>query len=747
MRTRSKTSNRHRLSTAIAAALLLGAGGSAVAVEQANLVLEYECPLPLIGNQILSANISAEIPTEESVGDSQTFTVTAITTVPEDARTGLAVGRAVSIEGTALSSAFVRTVARDIPAEVELTVPQTSVADGTGPFDLPAEGISPSVTLEEQDIGEAEIRIGDLFLDIITREANGTIAIQPIGEFTSQCTQLPDQNNLLHTFTIVGDNGDDPDPDPSISVSPEAIDFGVVQANTSSDQQLTITNAGGNGLDIEGISIEGPDADLFSYNADCNSLGADESCSVTVTYSATGEEAHEANLVIASNDPETPQVTVPLSGSSEEVPQAAISVDPESLSFGTVQPGQTPEQTITVSNTGGASLGIQNVSLSGPDANVFTLSEDCNSLEPTNSCSIVVTYLAEGNTEHNATVIIESDAPESATVEVPVTGTSEIEPTAALVVDPEAVDFGTVELGATQNENVILSNTGGAPLTIEGINISGEAAEDFTQVSDCTTLGQNEECTITVTYSSNVDAERNAVMTILSDDPNRPEVDVTLTASAEAVTPPGEVDLQIEGETFIRSAQGTLPITGNLIADYDEASGILSGFLDLQRTEGQLRISRLFRRMTATVAVDFEEVEETTGVLEDGTLATESRLYFRVPHATINFFGVKLPLAGGEECRTMDPVALNLSSPEGESFSIAEGGQLTGEYDMPPLENCGPLTNVLNNLLAGANNTMDLVLTDGVENGNGDEEEDNGNNDVEEDENDNGNNNNEDVVI
>ncbi|MDX1589302.1 MAG: choice-of-anchor D domain-containing protein [Oleiphilaceae bacterium] len=719
MKTRSKTPIRYRLSSAIAAAALLSAGGSAQAVE-ANLVLEYECPFPIIGNQVITADISADIPAEQSVGDTEPFTVTAITTVPEAARDGLAVGRATTIEGTAISSAIVRTVARDIPADVELTVPRTDVSEGEGSFELPAEGTAPSVTLEQQDVGQAEIRVGDLFLDMITREEDGSIAIQPIGEFTSDCVQLPGQDNVLHTFEVVGDNP------PDIEVTPDAVDFGVLQSGMSSDEEVAIANVGGDGLEVGDLSVQGPDADLFSVVDDCDSLSADTGCTATVTYSAMGEAGHEATLVIPSNDPDEATVEVPLTGVSEEVPQPSISVDPESLDFGTVQAGQTPEDVITVSNDGGASLGIQNISLAGDAPSFFMITDDCNSLAPTETCTMTVTYLADGEATHNAIVVVESGDPENPVVEVPVTGTSEIEATPEISVNPEDVDFGVVELGTSVEEAVVVSNTGGAALTIEDIRIHGDAAEDFSQVNDCTTLVGDEPCTVTVTYTSNVEGERNAVLSITSDDPDTEVVDVPLSASGESVTPPDQVDLRIDGDTFIRSSQGTLPINGNLIGDFDESNGMLSGFLDLERTEGQLRVSRFFRRLTATVAITFEEVEETTGLLEDGTLTTQSRLYFRVPHATVNFFGLELPLAGGEECRTMDPVELNLSSPEGETFSIREGGQLSGDYDLPPLENCGPFTDVLNSLMAGSDNTMELTLSE-VDGGDGNGNDDNDN--------------------
>jgi Protein of unknown function (DUF1573) len=108
------------------------------------------------------------------------------------------------------------------------------------------------------------------------------------------------------------------------------------------------------------------------------------------------------------------------------VTQAAISISPSSVNFGTVTCGKTATQTVTVSNPGNATLNISNVSIkcgSSCDSDDFSFRNYCSqSLKPGASCSIAVTFNADDSGTRSATLKITDNAsgsPQS----VPLTGT------------------------------------------------------------------------------------------------------------------------------------------------------------------------------------------------------------------------------------------------------------------------------------------------------------------------------------
>ncbi|WP_242674443.1 choice-of-anchor D domain-containing protein [Marinobacter halodurans] len=589
------------LPAAIGAAALMAASGAATA-EPVSLTLEYTCPFPLIGDQPIVAEISSDIPSEATVGEAiGPFQIEAITTVNETSRTGLKLVGSATIEGTATSTNIISTVTGDQEIVVPLTIPQSDIPDTSGSFTIPASGEAPAQTFTTDQVGEGTINVGGLVLEMTARTADGSIAPDPIGQFTADCTQVADQDTVLQTFQVVSG---ETDPDPAIAVAPEEVDFGDVQS------------------------------------------------------------------------------------------------------------GLTGEQSVTVSNEGGAALGINGITLGGANADAFMQTNNCTTVAPGESCSVDLTYYASGEGDQTATLTIQSGDPDNPTVEIPLTGTSYMQALPAISVEPASVDFGTIQVGTSSEKTVTVNNTGSAVLNVTAISLGGANAGDFMQTSDCATVPADQSCTVTVTYTANTAAVSSATLTIESDDAENPAVDVALTGEGDDGSS-GTVDflLDLEGSTHIKASDSSLPLTGSIDAVLNLATGMYTADLNIEPTQGSFRILKLFKRLKATANVEFEPVDDTTGTLIDGTLTAKSTLYVHVPKVTVNLFGFQLPIGGGEECRTVEPVTIDMQTPDGETFAPLDGGNLTGTYALPPLEHCGGLTDILNLFLAGEGNTIDLALT------------------------------------
>src|SRR5690606_39394660 len=100
--------NTSRLRHAIAAAILLGAGGAASA-DPVDLSLKYSCPFPLIGTHTITANVASDMPAEMGLGVATgAFPINVDTSVPNDARVGLKLVGSATIEGTAITTNSVK---------------------------------------------------------------------------------------------------------------------------------------------------------------------------------------------------------------------------------------------------------------------------------------------------------------------------------------------------------------------------------------------------------------------------------------------------------------------------------------------------------------------------------------------------------------------------------------------------------------------------------------------------------------
>jgi len=121
---------------------------------------------------------------------------------------------------------------------------------------------------------------------------------------------------------------------PDISVSPASNDFGNVDADagdTSAPQTFTVSNTGFMAdLDIGTITLTGTDASEFAIQNDtCSgqSIAPAGSCTLDAVFSPASVGAKSANLSIPSNDPDTPTLDVPLSGTGTGICDLYVDVN------------------------------------------------------------------------------------------------------------------------------------------------------------------------------------------------------------------------------------------------------------------------------------------------------------------------------------------------------------------------------------------------------------------------------------
>ncbi len=97
-------------------------------------------------------------------------------------------------------------------------------------------------------------------------------------------------------------------------------------------------------------------------------------------------------------------------------------------------------------------------------------------------------------------------------------------------VTPNQIEFIDVPYGNTASQTVVVVNDGTADLNISGIAIGGISPQHFSQTNNCPALlHPGASCTITVTFTPpNIYMAWWATLSINSDDPDEPVVNVTL---------------------------------------------------------------------------------------------------------------------------------------------------------------------------------------------------------------------------
>ncbi|MFT7186012.1 MAG: hypothetical protein ACI84K_001402 [Pseudohongiellaceae bacterium] len=436
---------------AIIGSALMAANGAVMAAP-VRTSLEFTCPFPLIGDQIIIANISADYPESIVIGangapvELPPVQVDAITVVPDKARQGLAFVDATTITGVAHSINTFHTAAGTIANNTDLAIVDTTIpSNESGPFDVPAAGVAPAQAFDGSHVGAVTLTVDDLIMDLRNLKADGSVAPAPVGEFSADCALNAGQDNVLTTIQVTTALAD-----AEIEVETTAIDFGTNLLGQSATDSVTVRNIGGAILGVNAISITGADASAFSETNNCTTVDAGESCTATVTYMASEVGAQNASLVINSTDADEPSVSVTLSGTGAMEDKPEINIVATGLDFGTIEEGASTTQTILIENIGTAPLTISAVEVSNTQGTEFSVTESCFNIAAAASCSETVTFDAvEGVSAGN--VVISSNDEDEATTLVSLAGAG-----TAVVVDPCELDPTLPECGNGGDGDLII---------------------------------------------------------------------------------------------------------------------------------------------------------------------------------------------------------------------------------------------------------------------------------------------------
>jgi Ca2+-binding RTX toxin-like protein len=120
--------------------------------------------------------------------------------------------------------------------------------------------------------------------------------------------------------------------------------------------------------------------------------------------------------------------------------------------------------------------------------------------------------------------------------QVTIAWTTGVPPAVALA--PSSLTFPATEVGLSRQRALTLTNTGGFPLTIDDITVSG--SEFLALTNNCLTsgrvarIGVGKSCTITVFFAPNTEGDASGTLTIDDDAPDSPQ---TVSLAGTAVAP------------------------------------------------------------------------------------------------------------------------------------------------------------------------------------------------------------------
>jgi hypothetical protein len=257
-------------------------------------------------------------------------------------------------------------------------------------------------------------------------------------------------------------------------------------------------------------------------------------------------------------------------------PTASLNVS--SLNFSTQSLGtSSAAQSITLTNTGTATLSGIAVSLTGINPGDFSLINNCpSSLAVNTSCSVSVTFKPTVASARSATVSFADNAlgsPQTVALTGTATGTPQV------VLAPGGLTFLSQNVGTTSAvQSIVVTNTGTGALSFTSIALANSSG-DFIETTTCPlsplSLAAPASCSISVSFKPVAAGTRTATISIADNATGSPQsVSLSGTGASVAVGAP-QVSLSPSSLTFSSQSLGTS--ASQIVTLTDIGAGSLTG--------------------------------------------------------------------------------------------------------------------------------------------------------------------------
>jgi hypothetical protein len=339
----------------------------------------------------------------------------------------------------------------------------------------------------------------------------------------------------------------------SLTVTPSTLSFGSVQTGSTQSLAASLNNSGGTSVTISQATFSGTGYSISGLSLPVT-IPAGQSASFNVVFAPQTAGTDNFNLSIAS-DASNPTLTVPLAGTA--VTPGSLIASASSLSFGSVQMGDTKTVSETVTNSGGSSVTLSQATAGG-GFSVTGLALPAT-LAPGKSASFNVVFSPQSSGNSNVNLAITSNAP-SPTLLVALSGTG----SAPGSLTGTAVSFGSVQVGGSGTKSATLTNSGSSTVTVSQANVTG-AGYSITGLTTPLTLAAGQNFTFNVIFTPQSTGAISGSIAIVSDATSSPTLTLsgTGTAAGQFSISPGTFSFGSVTVGSSKTLNATLSATGS----------------------------------------------------------------------------------------------------------------------------------------------------------------------------------------
>lgn len=205
---------------------------------------------------------------------------------------------------------------------------------------------------------------------------------------------------------------------------------------------------------------------------------------------------------------------------------------PENIDFGQVVVDYEGTATLEIQNKGAAELTIEKLKLEDGSDGVFAFDfTGPLELAPDEVTEIEIRFTPGTYLSYADTLNLTSDDPDVDRAVLPIRlfGEGIDGPKPDIALDHLSIDFGTVAFGSTDYALFNVYNVGDADLIIDAVTVDGSSDFTFLDSLEGRTLGPGTSFSTAIAYEpSEAELGDDALVTILSNDPDEPVVDVVI---------------------------------------------------------------------------------------------------------------------------------------------------------------------------------------------------------------------------
>ena len=345
----------------------------------------------------------------------------------------------------------------------------------------------------------------------------------------------------------------------ALSCKPGNLWFGKVMVGGSNVLSARLSNTGTSNITISSVSVTGAGYSLSGLSFPMT-LGPGNSAQFQVIFAPLVQGRVDGSIGFTSSaSSSTLYVSLHGTGASTGM----LSASPSSINFGTSAPGNNVTQLAALTNTGTASVTVQQISASGSG---FAVSHAALpwTLASGQSATFSISFMPTAGSTSSGSVSIVSNAYDS-TLSIPLTGAGA--GAGILNANPASDSFGSVQVGSSASQYQSVTNSGGSNVNISQANVSGSGFS-ISGLSLPITLTPGQSYTFSTVFAPTSSGTASGSIIMVSDASNSNlsiALSGTATASGQLLLSPATLDFGSITVGQNKSLTATLSASGSSV--------------------------------------------------------------------------------------------------------------------------------------------------------------------------------------